>query len=128
MAEHIIETERLLIRRFSLGDAAEFLPLVVLPEVLRYTGEQALTSTSEVIDLLTERQLRDYRVHGYGRMACLEKASGRLIGFSGLKYLDDLDETDLGTGFFRRHEARAMRPRAHPPSWMSSRPRSASLV
>lgn len=36
---------------------------------------------------------------GYGRMACIEKETRRLIGFSGLKYLDDRDETDVGYRF-----------------------------
>lgn len=100
MAERdIIETERLLIRRFTPGDAEAFLPLVSLPEVLRYTGEQPLGSADEVIELLKARQLRDYERYGYGRMACIEKATGRLIGFSGLKYLDDMDDTDVGYRF-----------------------------
>lgn len=94
-----IETERLLIRKFRLGDAAAFLPLVSLPDVLRYTGEQALASADKAGELLKERQLRDYDLYGYGRMACIEKSSGRLVGLSGLKYLDDLGETDLGYRF-----------------------------
>ena len=94
-----IETERLLIRPFSLEDADAFLPLVSLPEVLRFTGESPLASADEARELLKDRQLRDYELYGYGRMACIEKASGRLIGFSGLKYLDDIRETDVGYRF-----------------------------
>ncbi len=29
----------------------------------------------------------DYERHGFGRWACIHKASGRLIGFTGLKRL-----------------------------------------
>ncbi len=32
-------------------------------------------------------------------MACVEKASGRLVGFSGLKYLENLQEVDIGYRF-----------------------------
>jgi RimJ/RimL family protein N-acetyltransferase len=32
-------------------------------------------------------------------MACIEKCSGRLVGFSGLKYLEDLQEVDVGYRF-----------------------------
>jgi RimJ/RimL family protein N-acetyltransferase len=32
-------------------------------------------------------------------MAVIEKASGRLVGFSGLKYLEDLREADVGYRF-----------------------------
>lgn len=95
----VIETDRLLIRRFSLDDAEAYWPLVSNPDVLRYTGEQAVASIAAVRDLLESRPLRDYQLYGYGRMACIDKHSGRLIGFSGLKYLDDMDETDVGYRF-----------------------------
>ena len=94
-----IETERLILRRFALDDAAAFLPLVSLPDVLRYTGDRPLESVGEVAELLECRPLRDYELYGYGRMACIERATGRLIGFSGLKYLPDMEETDVGYRF-----------------------------
>lgn len=94
-----IETSRLLIRSFTVDDAEAYWPLVSSPEVLRYVGEPAVTSIEAVRDLLETRPLRDYRLYGYGRMACIEKDSGRLLGFSGLKYLDDMDETDVGYRF-----------------------------
>ena len=36
------------------------------------------------------------RKYGYGRWACVDKASGEVIGFAGLKYLEELQGTDLG--------------------------------
>jgi RimJ/RimL family protein N-acetyltransferase len=94
-----LETKRLLMRRFALDDAAAYLPLVSLPDVIRFTGDRALRSVDEAVELLETRALRDYDLYGYGRMACIEKTTGRLIGFSGLKYLDDMDETDVGYRF-----------------------------
>ncbi len=94
-----LETRHLLLRPFTIDDAAAYWPLARLPEVLRYTGEAPRTSIEEVRDVLLTRPLRDYAVHGYGRMACIEKSSGRLVGFSGLKYVDDLQETDIGYRF-----------------------------
>lgn len=97
-----ILTDRLELRRFSLDDAEAYWPLVSDPEVLRYTGEAPLRSVAEVRRLLDARPLRDYAVHGYGRLACIERASGELVGFCGLKYLDDLQETDIGYRFLPR--------------------------
>lgn len=94
-----VDTGRLLLRPFTLDDAPAYWPLVALPEVLRYTGEQPLASLQEVRELLLARPLRDYAVHGFGRMACIEKHSGRLVGWSGLKYLEDLHEVDIGYRF-----------------------------
>lgn len=94
-----MQTNRLHLRPFTLDDAEAFWPLVSLPEVLRYTGEQPQTSLDEVRQTLLSRPIRDYEVYGFGRMACVEKASGRLVGFCGLKYLEDLAEVDIGYRF-----------------------------
>ena len=92
-------TERLFIRPFTLDDAEEYLPLVSDPDVLRYTGEEPQATVEAAREIIASRPLRDYAVHGFGRMACIEKSSGRLIGFSGLKFLDELQEVDIGYRF-----------------------------
>lgn len=94
-----MQTENLYLRRFTLDDADAFWPLVSMPEIIRYTGEQAQTSIDDVRNILSTRPIRDYATHGFGRMACIEKSSGRLVGFSGLKFLDELNEVDIGYRF-----------------------------
>jgi RimJ/RimL family protein N-acetyltransferase len=94
-----MQTERLIIRPFTLDDAEAYLPLVSDPDVIRYTGEEPQTSVEAARGILAARPLRDYALHGFGRMACIEKRSGRLIGFSGLKFLEELQEVDIGYRF-----------------------------
>jgi ribosomal-protein-alanine N-acetyltransferase len=36
---------------------------------------------------------------GYGRFACVWKDTGEVIGFSGLKYLPEINDTELGYRF-----------------------------
>lgn len=99
MMQTKMETERLILRPFTLADAAAWLPLITLPEIIRYTGDVPVSTVEEAREVLRTRPLRDYAVHGYGRMAVIEKSSGRLVGFSGLKYLEDLGEVDIGYRF-----------------------------
>jgi RimJ/RimL family protein N-acetyltransferase len=94
-----IETPHLILRPFTLDDAGAFLPLISLPEIIRYTGDAPASSVAEAREALRRRPLSDYAEHGYGRMAVIEKASGRLVGFSGLKYVAELDEVDVGYRF-----------------------------
>lgn len=94
-----MQTERLILRPFTLDDAEEYFPLVSHPDIVRHTGEEPVASLDDARHLLLTRPLRDYVVHGFGRMACIEKQTGRLIGFSGLKYLEDLEEVDIGYRF-----------------------------
>jgi len=49
--------------------------------------------------VLCARPLRDYAQCGFGRLAVIEKASGRLVGFCGFKYVVELGEVDIGYRF-----------------------------
>jgi ribosomal-protein-alanine N-acetyltransferase len=95
-----LETERLVLREFTLDDLEAFYQLCTNPEVVRYTGDGGImTSLEQARTGLLERPIADYRKHGFGRWACVLKSSGQVIGFAGLKYLDDLDAVDLGYRF-----------------------------
>jgi RimJ/RimL family protein N-acetyltransferase len=98
----ILETERLLLREFVLDDAEDFFRMVSDPDVIRYVGEGAKT-IEEARKGLEERPIQDYRKHGYGRWAAVYKPNGKVIGFAGLKYLDDVKEVDLGYRFFKEY-------------------------
>jgi RimJ/RimL family protein N-acetyltransferase len=93
-----METKNLILRPFTLDDAEAWLPLISLPEIIRYTGDTPASSVEEAREVLRTRPLCDYAVHGYGRLAVIEKASGRLVGFSGLKYVPELG-IDIGYRF-----------------------------
>ena len=91
------ETERLQLRAFEPDDASAFFELNSHPEVLRYTGEPALESVAEARAAI--ESYPDFRTVGYGRWGCVLKSEQRVVGFCGLKYLEDLDEVDLGYRF-----------------------------
>ena len=92
----ILETERLLLREFDEGDVGAYYALGSDPAVLRYVHVEPLASVEQALESLRSRPLADYRKHGFGRWACVLKATGEVVGWSGLKRLDDLEEVDLG--------------------------------
>ena len=94
----ILETERLLLREFDEGDAVPFYLMGSDPGVLRYLADPGggLTGVDHALEVLRSRSIADYRTYGYGRWACVLKASGEVIGFAGLKYLPDVQEVDIG--------------------------------
>ncbi|MBI3861229.1 MAG: GNAT family N-acetyltransferase [Planctomycetia bacterium] len=97
----ILETERLILREFDEDDAEAFFALGSDPEVIRYTADPGggLKSLEQALEVLRDRPIADYRKHGFGRWACIHKATGLVIGFAGLKYLEELQEVDLGYRF-----------------------------
>jgi RimJ/RimL family protein N-acetyltransferase len=97
----ILETARLQLREFDEGDLATFYVLGSDPDVIRYTGGvlSGLKSIEHAREALFSRPIADYRKHGFGRWACVHKENGQVIGFSGLKYLDELGEVDIGYRF-----------------------------
>jgi RimJ/RimL family protein N-acetyltransferase len=92
----VLETPRLILREFVVDDAEAFYELNSDPEVTRYTGDGGVRSVDEAREGLLTRPIANYAKHGFGRLACVLKESGRLIGFAGLKYLDELNEVDIG--------------------------------
>ena len=93
----ILETERLLLREFVEDDAEAFFAFNGDPVVMRYTGEPPSTSVDEVRNQI--RDYPDYRSYGFGRWAVVYKPDQRVVGFNGLKFLEDLQEVDLGYRF-----------------------------
>ncbi|GAA5176811.1 GNAT family N-acetyltransferase [Niveibacterium umoris] len=92
----IIETERLRLRPFREDDAEAYRPLVTDPAITRYAGGPGPDSIEGVREVIRNAPLADYARYGYGRFAVEWKASDQLIGFSGLKFLPEFNETELG--------------------------------
>jgi RimJ/RimL family protein N-acetyltransferase len=94
----ILETQRMLLREFDEGDVEPFYRMGSDPAVIRYTGDPGggFTSVEHALEVLHSHPIADYRKYGFGRWACVLKASGAVIGFAGLKYLPDQQEVDLG--------------------------------
>ena len=101
----ILETERLLLREFDEDDVEPFHTLLSSPDVIRYTLDPGGGSKNveHTLEILRSHPLADYRNYGFGRWACVDKASGRVIGFAGLKYLEESGEVDLGYRLLPTH-------------------------
>jgi len=93
--EVILETDRLLLRRYVEEDAEAFFELNSDPRVLRFVPHRRLLDVEEARQVLIDHPIADYRKHGFGRGACILKGTGHQIGFAGLKYLDEFDEVDV---------------------------------
>lgn len=94
----IAETSRLILREFHPSDATSFFDLNANPNVIRYTGNSAFKEVEEAKEFL--ENYMDYRENGYGRWAVILKDTGRFIGWCGLKFDNETQQTDIGFRFF----------------------------
>lgn len=94
-----IETQRLILRPFAETDLGAFYLLGTVPEVIRYAQPKPYASMAEALEMMRKAPLHDYATYGYGRFACVWKESNQVIGFSGVKYLPQHGETELGYRF-----------------------------
>lgn len=90
----ILETERLILREMLVADAQDMYEMDAHPEVYKYTGDVIPESVDATRNRISNYP--DYKKYGYGRWATVLKDTGEIIGWCGLKYLDDINETDLG--------------------------------
>jgi RimJ/RimL family protein N-acetyltransferase len=95
----MIETERLILRRFTPDDVEELLALRTDPEVRRYLGDQS----RERVEQRLLYYISHYEPHGFGVWGVVSKATGALIGWCGLLFLDGTDEVEVGYGVAREY-------------------------
>ena len=95
----IIETERTLLREFNEDDYQAVFEFGSNKEVNKYTGDITLESPQHAKEIIEGVWFSDYQKYGYGRWAVIYKPDNKIIGFAGLKYLPEVDETDIGFRF-----------------------------
>lgn len=98
----IIETERLLLRNYTPGDAEDLHRVISNPDVLRYIDprrEVTLDYVKETIPKLNQR----WADKGFGEMAIILKEEGDLIGYCGFKNLDNTDEIEILYGLEKKY-------------------------
>jgi len=94
----VIETDRLLFRRFTEDDAPLLYDLNLDPDVIRYTHDP-LTDVEHARKVLKEVILPQYILYDHGRWAVLLRSGSEFIGWCGLKNLTETNEIDLGYRF-----------------------------
>ena len=90
------ETERLRLRPFVDQDAVPLHQILAVDGVLRYYPSSDPPDL-ERVERLVSRQLEHWEEHGYGWWAVDDRAKNmELIGWSGLQYLPETDEIEIG--------------------------------
>ncbi len=88
-------TARLSLRPFTLQDVEPLHRILKIPGVLEYFPSSD-PPDQERVRKLVQKQIDHWSEHGYGWWAVEPRAESVLVGWSGLQYLQETDETEIG--------------------------------
>jgi ribosomal-protein-alanine N-acetyltransferase len=97
-----LETERLNLRLFTLDDLQIMFKLGSDPDVVKF-ADTPCKDLEEAKKRLEQGPLSDYQKYGYGRFAVELKETGKVIGFSGIKYLPEIDLPEVGYRYLKEY-------------------------
>lgn len=100
---HVLKTPRLRLRPFTEADAPAMFRLCADPAVMRYIGSAPMQTEDDALAYLRSHPLMDYQRTGFGRLAVELVQSGAIIGFCGLKWVDEISGFDLGYRLLPAH-------------------------
>jgi ribosomal-protein-alanine N-acetyltransferase len=102
----VLETERLVLRRFTLEDAAFVVELVNDPAWLANIGDRKVRTLEDARGYLRHGALAMYERVGYGMYVVTLKGSGEPIGTCGLIQRAELTDVDIGFAFLPQYRGR----------------------
>jgi RimJ/RimL family protein N-acetyltransferase len=96
---HVLETDRLTLRRLTLNDAEFIFRLVNDPAWLRFIGDKNVHDLDGARRYLREGPLDMYERFGFGLYRVEERNTGVPVGMCGLIKRDTLPDADVGYAF-----------------------------
>jgi RimJ/RimL family protein N-acetyltransferase/Mrp family chromosome partitioning ATPase len=96
---HVLETDRLILRRLTLNDAEFIYRLVNDPSWLRFIGDKNVHDLDGARRYLREGPLDMYERFGFGMYRVEERGTGLPAGMCGLIKRDTLPDVDVGYAF-----------------------------
>ena len=98
----MIESERLIFRKFTLDDLPKLIEQRTDPEVSKYLGGTKLQNP-EALAKRIQFYISCYDTHGFGMCAMLWKPTGEMIGSAGLQPLDGTDDIEVGYSMIKEY-------------------------
>ncbi|MBC8263381.1 MAG: GNAT family N-acetyltransferase [Anaerolineales bacterium] len=90
-----VATSRLILRAFTKEDAAPLHRILGARDILRYFPNPGAPSRDKVEKLISA-QLNHWEEHGHGWWAVEPRSKKQLIGWSGLQFLPETEEVEVG--------------------------------
>jgi len=96
VTEKILETDRLVLRKLAIDDAAFILRLVNEPSFIHNIGDRKVRTIDDARSYILNNPRSSYARFGFGLYLVEEKATAAAVGICGLLKRDALEHPDLG--------------------------------
>lgn len=96
---YILETERLILRQFTINDTKFIIELVNSPGWIENIGDRNIKTEEQAREYLRNGPLRSYEVNGFGLSLVEIKNDRTPIGMCGILKRDNLENPDIGFAF-----------------------------
>jgi RimJ/RimL family protein N-acetyltransferase len=103
----MIESERLIFRRFTLDDLPQLIQQRSDPDVNKFLGGTRLQNP-EALSKRIRFYMSCYDSHGFGMCAMIWKPTGEMIGSAGLQPLDGTKEIEVGYSMIKEYWGRGI--------------------
>ena len=102
----VLDTERLVLRKLSLGDTAFILALLNTPTFIKFIGDRKIRTKLEAEGYLVNGPLRSYSENGFGLWLIELKNDKTPIGICGLIKREGLEDVDIGFALMPDYEGK----------------------
>lgn len=100
---NIIETDRLVLSKFTLNDARFIIKLLNEPAFINFIGDKGVRNVEQAKTYLKDDPIASYKEYGFGLYQVILKDKEVPIGICGLKKRDFLDVPDLGYALLQKY-------------------------
>lgn len=100
---HILDTDRLSVRQFTIDDTAHILELVNEPAFIQNIADRNVRSLEDAQRYLEKGPIASYQSNGFGLYRVSLKDSDTPIGMAGLIRRTQLPDVDIGYALLERH-------------------------
>jgi RimJ/RimL family protein N-acetyltransferase len=95
----VLETERLTLREFIVGDSKFIVELLNSPGWIQFIGDRNIKTEGQAIAYLENGPIKSYRENGFGLCLVERKSDKKAIGMCGVMKRDTLEIPDIGFAF-----------------------------
>ncbi len=112
VAPTVLQIDGFIMRPLQISDLDALTAIWATPEVTRFLPSREVPILRENAEKSLQSFTEHWQQRGYGIGAVIESASSQMIGYCGLRYLDEMDEVELLYGLSKSYWGRGIATQA----------------